>query len=52
MKRTIALNKCKYLNIKHMHIRHPKQHVSIQSLSNIQLSSTDGQKTTTRKEIK
>ena len=29
-------------NTKHMHIRHPKQHVSKQSCSNIQLSSEGG----------
>ena len=29
-------------NIKHMYIRHPKQHVPKQSSSNIQLSSKDG----------
>ena len=27
----IALNRCKYLNTKHMPIRHPKQQVSKQS---------------------
>ena len=32
-----ALNKCKYKNIKHILIRHPKQHVSKQSCSNVQL---------------
>ena len=31
-------------NVKHMHIRGPKQHVSKQSSSNIQLSSKDGLK--------
>ena len=37
-----ALNKCKYKNTKHMHTRHPKQHVSEQSCSNIQLRRKDG----------
>ena len=41
---SIVLNKCKYKNTKHMHIRHLKQHVSKQSCSNIQLSSKDGYK--------
>ena len=30
------------LSIKYVHIRHPKQHVSKQSCSNIQLSCKDG----------
>ena len=30
-------------NIKHMQVRHPKQHVSKQSCSNTQLSSKDGE---------
>ena len=38
---SIALNMCKYKNKKHMYIRLPKQHVSKQSCSNIQLSSKD-----------
>ena len=33
---------CKYKNTKHMHIRHPKQHVSRQSCSNIQQSRKEG----------
>ena len=36
-----ALNKCRDKNRKHMHIRHSKQHVSKQSGSNIELSSTN-----------
>ena len=36
-----VLNKCKYKNIKHMHIRHPKQPMSQRSCSNIQLSNED-----------
>ena len=32
---SIALNKCKYKNIKRMHIGYPKQHGSKQSYSNI-----------------
>ena len=46
------LNKCKYKNTKHMHIRHPKQHVSKQSCSNTQLSSKDGYKKKKEKEKK
>ena len=34
-------------NIKHMHIRQPKQHVSKQSRSNFQLNSKDGLKKST-----
>ena len=37
LKHPIALKRCKYKNTKHMHIRHPKQQVSKQSYSNIQL---------------
>ena len=36
---SIALNRCKYKNTNHMHIRHLKQQVSKQSCSNMQLSS-------------
>ena len=39
-----ALNKCKYKNTKHTHLRHPIQHVSKKSCSNIHLSSKDGYK--------
>ena len=38
-------------NIKHMHIRRPKQHVSKQSCSNIQLSSKDGFKKQTKFDV-
>ena len=37
---SIAL-RCKYKNTKYMCMRHPKQHASKQSCSNIQLSSKD-----------
>ena len=37
----ICTEQVQYKNTKHMHIRHPKQHVFKQSCSDIQLSSKD-----------